>query len=75
MVDPAESQTQEVRLTDVEIRIAFLERSLSQLDDVVRGLADQMDLLRRELRELRETLGTEQVTFRASALDDVPPHY
>ena len=66
---------QDERLTDVEIRIAFLERTLTDLDDVVRSLADQMDLIRRELQELRAELSTDRITVSASAADDVPPHY
>jgi uncharacterized coiled-coil protein SlyX len=59
------------RFEALEIKIAYVEKSVADLDEVVRLLADQMQELARDLRELREE--------RSSGVDrqsvEVPPHY
>ena len=42
------------RATDLEIRLAFLEDSLTTLDLVVQDLGDSIDAIRREMADLRE---------------------
>ena len=42
------------RLEDVEVKIAFLEKYVLDLDGVVREACDQLDVLRRELGRLRQ---------------------
>jgi uncharacterized coiled-coil protein SlyX len=65
------------RLEDMEVKIAFLEHTLSELDGVVRELADDNVRLKREVVELRERL---QVAIGGGESMDperyqVPPHY
>jgi uncharacterized coiled-coil protein SlyX len=62
----------EDRLTDVEIKIAYLEKAHLELDAVVRELAAGLADLRRELERLR----AERVPPRGVDEDDEPPpHY
>ena len=68
------------RITDLEIRLAFLEDSLTTLDQVVRNLGDSIDVIRREMSDLREAQlaqahdGT-SLSTNERMLNDKPPHY
>lgn len=42
------------RLIEIEAQIAFLQRHVEQLDEVVRALHDRMDGLRDDLTRLRD---------------------
>ena len=69
--------TPDTRLEDMEVKMAFLEHSLSQLDEIVRELSDDNLRLKREVAELRERL---QVAMGSGEAMDperyqVPPHY
>lgn len=71
------ARTADTRLEDVEVKVAFLENTLSQLDEVIRELADDNARMSREIQELRERL---QAGLSAGGdLDpeayQVPPHY
>jgi uncharacterized coiled-coil protein SlyX len=43
------------RLVDLEVKIAFHERTLTALDEVVRALAARVDHLSREVAELEKS--------------------
>jgi len=62
------------RLDDLEVRYAFLEETLRQVDDVVRNQANDIEGLKQELKtvreQLKETLGPD-----APPEEQVPPHY
>lgn len=58
------------RLTDLEVKVAFQEHLLHELDDVIRGLQNTVDTLRREIHELREQLPED-----AEDPNQKPPHY
>jgi uncharacterized coiled-coil protein SlyX len=60
------------RLLDVEIKIAFLERHLAELDDVVRRLVDELATTRRELGEVRDAQSPPE---KPSLESEKPPHY
>lgn len=57
-------------IEDLQVRLAFHEHHLAELDAVIRELRDQVDRLREEVRELREQrpMGDEDP-------DQKPPHY
>ena len=65
------------RITDLEVRIAFLEKSLVELDDVVREVADHLQSTRSALQELREQVnrGDDGQARPHSLVEERPPHY
>ncbi len=63
----------EDRIVELEIRVAFQERALHELDEVVTKYAAHLDALVRELDALRQRIdGSEQA---AEVVDEQPPHY
>jgi uncharacterized coiled-coil protein SlyX len=61
----------EERVVELEIKLAFHERWVQELDEVVRALRDQVDALQEEVDNLRDVV-------RPSAgpvVDEKPPHY
>jgi len=57
-------------VTDLEVRLAYQDRALRELDDVVRGLFARIEALETELRELRKAASA---TVETS--NEAPPHY
>lgn len=71
----AEEARVERRLEDLEIKLAFTEDLLEKLDAVVVRQQQQIDLLTKELVELkRQGAAAEPATWR-SLRDELPPHY
>lgn len=67
----------EVRVTELEIKLSFVEDALDRLNEVVVRQQAQVDLLTRELRRLHEQAASEApggAGFR-SLRDELPPHY
>ncbi len=62
------------RIEELEIRSAFQEDLLRDLDEVMRAQADQIDRLQRELISLREQL-TQEGEGSNAIEDEKPPHY
>lgn len=67
--------TTDQRLTDLEIKLSFQEDLLDQLNQVVVRQQQEMDLLMRQVRQLRQQMpeGGGQTFSRAS--EELPPHY
>ncbi len=73
------------RTTELEMKVAWLENSLSELDAVVRGLGDELTHLRREVADLRGARasaaaeGAREAEPAESAEESLryerPPHY
>ncbi len=64
------------RIQDIEVKLAYLEKRMLDLDSVVCELGDVVMALRDELRELRDVPSDEPQQGTARRLeDDVPPHY
>lgn len=63
------------RMTDLEIKIAFVERHVAQLDDLVRDMVDGLAELRVELGRLREMQDAPATSVRGSLEEEVPPHH
>ncbi|MCA9715414.1 MAG: SlyX family protein [Myxococcales bacterium] len=64
----------ETRIVELEIRSAYQEQRLVELDDVLREFADRVVALERQLAELREQL-TQEPGSPIGPADDPPPHY
>jgi uncharacterized coiled-coil protein SlyX len=60
----------EQRVTELEIKVAYLERTVGELDGLVRVLSEQMDLLRREVARLRASEQRQE-----PPPSEQPPHY
>ena len=65
----------EARLTELEMRTAFQEDALTELNDALVSQQRQLDLLRQELARLREHVLTSQLQEPGEAGQEVPPHY
>ena len=66
-------------IEDLQVRLAFFEHTLEQLDEVVRQVADENVRLKRELNDLRERVssGGEGLlpSMENDPLAEKPPHY
>ncbi|HET8695639.1 MAG TPA: SlyX family protein [Aquabacterium sp.] len=70
-----ESNRTDKRLMDLEVKASFLEDLVDELNKLVISQQQQLDLLLREVKALREQLPEPgQSTFR-SLRDELPPHY
>ena len=70
-----DSHNVDQRLTDLEIKSAYTEDLLEQLDSVIVRQQKQIDDLIRTIIELRQPT-TDGVTGAARSLrDDMPPHF
>lgn len=70
----------EARIEELEVRLSFMERTLTELDEVVRQQADEIVRLRTAVREVEERAGSAVIEGQSSdglqrLLDERPPHY
>ena len=65
----------ESRLAELEIKVSYSEDLLEQLNLTVYRQQQQIDLLIRELRSLRDQVQLAQPGEFRSLQDEVPPHY
>ncbi len=63
------------RLTDLEIKASYSEDLLEQLDKVVVRQQQQIDMLIREVTELRQPAIDAGTGGVRSLRDDLPPHF
>jgi SlyX protein len=63
------------RLNELEIKASFSEDLLDQLNGVVVRQQAQIDLLIREVKQLREQQPDGVAGGVARLMDDLPPHY
>ncbi|MPS26814.1 MAG: SlyX family protein [Alcaligenaceae bacterium] len=62
------------RLMEVEIKLAFMEDMVEQLNELVFRQQQQIDALARELARVREQ-SAQGLAAPASLRDEIPPHY
>ena len=62
------------RLTHLEVKMAFSERLVSDLDDAVRQMSGDLEILRREVARLRRIIDTHDDRGTPPA-NEKPPHY
>ena len=65
----------EQRLTDLEIKASFNEDLLDQLNQVVVRQQQEIALLQRDVRELRQHAPDAGAAAPRQAADELPPHY
>jgi len=66
----------EERLAELEIRVAFQEKTLQDLNDVVTRQQAQLDSVVRELQALKGRIKAVMVSNVASEVEETPPpHY
>ena len=63
----------EDRLDELEIKLAFQDKLIRDLDALVRAFGDRLDKAERELAQLREALRSPQLPLGAP--NEPPPHY
>jgi uncharacterized coiled-coil protein SlyX len=61
------------RLTDLEIRLAYQDRVIAALDDVVRAFTVRVEALELALAQLHTSVNSP--TPPAGPANDPPPHY
>lgn len=61
------------RMLDLEVKLAFQDRRVRELDALVRELADRLVAAERELRQLRDALRSPEPTLGPP--NEPPPHY
>lgn len=65
----------ESRITELEIKISYTEDLVEELNRTVFRQQQQIDLLARELRNLRDQVQSGQPQEFRSLRDEIPPHY
>jgi uncharacterized coiled-coil protein SlyX len=61
------------RLTDLEIKLAYQDQLIRELDALVRSFGDKLDSTARELETLKQSLRSPEVA--TGPANDKPPHY
>jgi len=65
----------ERRITDLEIKAAFSEDLLDQLNEIIVRQQQQIDLLIREVGHLRQSSTEGGLGVPRNLRDELPPHY
>jgi SlyX protein len=61
------------RLDELEIKLAYQEKLIRELDALVRSFGDKLDETTRELRELKQAMRSPPGT--TGPANEPPPHY
>lgn len=61
------------RITDLEIKLAYQDHVIRELDALVRTFGDRLDRAERELKALKDSLGSPPVPLGPP--NEPPPHY
>lgn len=69
------SDALEQRLVDLEVKLSFTDDLLEHLNATVARQQEQIDLLLRELLQLRRQSDAEGSPSFRSLRDEIPPHY
>jgi len=65
------------RITELEIKVAYQEDTIQQLDSVICRQQDEIDALKKQFKQLTESAQdlSEGAKDSPSIIDDIPPHY
>lgn len=61
------------RMLDLEVRIAYQDRLVRELDALVRQLADRLDKTERELKTIKQSMVSPE--GGVGPANEKPPHY
>lgn len=67
------SPAMEDRIIELEVRVAYQDKIIADLDEVLRAFTSKVEALQRELVELKQKLEDDQPELGPA--DDAPPHY
>ena len=70
--NPTPSEQLEARVVDLEVKLAFQDRTIEELDTVVREFTEKMEAMSHELELVRRSLSDMGETGPAN---EKPPHY
>lgn len=70
MSDPSDAEAE--RWLDLEVKLAYQERLIHELDTLVREFAARLDKAERELAEIKQAM---PAPLPLGALNEPPPHY
>jgi SlyX protein len=63
----------EDRLTDLEIKVAYQDKTIADLETLVRGFGVRIDQMARELDQLKNGMKSPEVPLGPQS--EKPPHY
>ena len=75
MTTDSQQNTTDQRLTELEIKATYTEDLVEQLEQVIVRQQQQIDLLLREVAELRHPATDGGLGAARSLRDDLPPHF
>lgn len=75
MTTDSQQNTTDQRLTKLEIKATYTEDLVEQLEQVIVRQQQQIDLLLREVAELRQPATDGGLGAARSLRDDLPPHF
>lgn len=61
------------RVEDLEVKLAFQDKLIRELDALVRQFGDRLDEVNRELRQLKQSIQSPEQTLGPA--NEPPPHY
>lgn len=67
----SDAEKQLRKISDLEARIAYQDKLLADLDDVLRGFCNRVERLERHITELQDSVGAQEI----GPGDEKPPHY
>lgn len=65
----------DTRLTELEIKLSYLEDTVERLNDVIVWMQAQIELLLRGVAQLGEQPRSDGAPAPHNPRDDLPPHY
>ena len=63
------------RITDLEVKLAFLEKHIGELDELFQQLHGTVDRLQSEIVALAEAQASDPASTERRLIDEKPPHY
>lgn len=72
MADRPDPDTDAERWLDLDVKLAYQERLIRELDALVRELGARLDKAERELAQLKQAMPP---PLPLGAIDEPPPHY